>query len=72
MARVSFNTIFKVHPNGSIESIRRVKISGVIISPGIRFSPGVRFGGIDLTLYVGKEIEIDDENGIIILKGIYR
>lgn len=58
--RIDFSRIFKTHPDGSIEPLRPVRISGVRIGPGVRLGPGVRFGGIDLSLYAGKELEVEE------------
>lgn len=67
----SFWEIFKVHPDGSIEPIRIVRIGGVQFGPGVRFGRGVAFSGIDLALYIGRDLQVEEQDGIIILKGIY-
>ena len=71
MERKSFWEIFKVYPDGSIEPLRSVRIGGVQFGPGVRFGKGVSFSGIDLTLYVGRDLQIEQVNGIATLKGIY-
>lgn len=69
--RINFFDIFKVHPDGSIEPLRVVKISGVQFGPGVRFGRGVSFSGIDLSLYVGRDFLIEEMDGILIIQGIY-
>lgn len=69
--RKNFYEIFKINPDGSIEPLRRIRIGGVEFGPGVRFSRGVAFSGIDLTLYIGRDFDAEELNGILILKGIY-
>ena len=73
--RVGFSTIFKRHPDGGIEPLRPVRIGGVTLGPGVRFTPGVRFGGVDLALYAGKDLEVeegqDTVSSIVALRGAY-
>lgn len=69
--KINFYQIFTVHPDGSIEPIRRVRIGGVEFGPGVRFARGVAFSGIDLTLYIGRDFEAEDVAGVLVLKGIY-
>lgn len=69
--RVNFWQIFVLHPDGSIEPIRRVRIGGVEFGPGVKFTKGVSFGGIDLSLYIGRDFDTEEQNGVLVLKGIY-
>lgn len=69
--RINFYQIFTVHPDGNIEPIRRVRIGGVEFGSGVRFARGVSFSGIDLTLYIGRDFEAEENNGILVLTGIY-
>lgn len=69
--RMKFWQIFKVYPDGSLEPIRRIKIGGVEFGQGVRFTRGVSFSGIDLTLYMGRDFEIEEQNDVLVLKGIY-
>lgn len=67
----TFWEIFKVHPDGGIEPIKMVKIGGVQFGPGVRFGKGVSFSGVDLTLYIGHDLEVEEEGTLTIIKGIY-
>lgn len=69
--RLNFYRIFQINPDGSIEPLRIVRIGGVQFGPGVRFGRGVSFGGVDLTQYVGKDFQVEDQNGILIIIGIY-
>ena len=67
----NFYSIFKINDDGSIEPIRIVRIGGVQMSPGVRFGRGVSFGGINLFDYIGRDFEVEEENGLLIIRGIY-
>lgn len=71
MARVSFESVFRRHPDGSLEPRQRLRIGGVTIGPGVRFSRGTAFGGVDLTLYVGNDLDIETDGNVAVIKGIY-
>lgn len=69
--RINFHEIFIVNADGSIESREKIiRIGGVQFGPGAKFK-NVSFGGIDLSKYVGRDLEIRDENNIYVITGIY-
>lgn len=69
--RVPFTTLFTTHPNNSIEPVIRIRVGGVTIGPGTTITRGVYIGGIDLALYIGHDFEVDVENNVYVIKGIY-
>lgn len=69
--RLNFYQIFKINTDGSIEPLRIVRIGGVQFGPGVRFGGGVSFGGVNLAQYVGRDFQVEDQNGILIIIGIY-
>jgi len=71
MARVTFDSVFRVNPDGTIEPKQTTRIGGVTISPGITFNKGVGVGGIDLTQFINHDLEITTDNGVIVITGIY-
>ncbi len=72
MARITFDSIFIQHPDGSLEPRQRIRVGGVEFGPGVRFNRGVTFAGVDFTLFIGRDFEVDiDDRNIIVLKGIY-
>lgn len=68
--RVNFNDIFTVQ-NGVISPKVQIHINGVTMGPGISFGSGVAFGGVDLTQLVGKDLEVEVQNGVYTIKGVY-
>lgn len=65
-----FNDLFSVQ-NGAVTPKVTIHINGVTMGPGVSFGGGVLFGGVDLTQYVGKYFEIEIQNGVHIIKGVY-
>ena len=71
MARVTFDSVFKVNTDGTIEPKQTTRIGGITITPGIKFSKGIGIGGIDLTQFINRDLEITTDNGVIVITGIY-
>jgi hypothetical protein len=69
--RINFYQIFRVNTDGSIEPLRMVRIGGVQFGPGVRFGGGVSFGGINLSQYIGRDFQVEDKDGILIVTGIF-
>jgi hypothetical protein len=68
-----FWDVFQQNSNGSISPKKTIKIAGVTLSLGVSFTKGVTFGGIDFfnSNYYGKDLEIEEEGDILVIKGIY-
>ena len=69
--RIGFWDIFKENQNGSISPISTIRVGGVTLSSGVSFTKGVTFGGINFFNYYGMDLEVEEENGIKIIKGIH-
>jgi len=72
MAKVNFDSIFIQHPDGTLEPRQRIRVGGVEFGPGVRFSKGASFAGIDFTLFVEHDLEVDEENSALVIKAIYK
>ena len=72
MARVTFDSVFKKYDDGSLEPKQRIRIGGVSLGPGVRFNRGTSFAGVDFTLFVGKDLNVEEENDVLVIKGIYQ
>jgi hypothetical protein len=72
MARVTFDSIFIRHPDGSLEPKQRMRVGGVEFGPGVKFKD-TSFGGINFhdPQFFGHELEIKTDNDLIIVVGIY-
>ena len=69
--KINFYQLFKVNTDGSIEPLVVVKIGGVQFGPGVRFGKGVSFSGIDLTQYIGRDFQVENQAGVFVIKGIF-
>ncbi len=72
MSRYKFGDIFNVLPNGALTPTRQIHVNGITFGPGVTFGSGVSFGGIDFTKYQGKDIAAEEQNGILVIKGLYQ
>jgi len=69
--RINFFQIFKVNSDSSIEPSKIVRIGGVQFGPGVRFGRGVSFSGIDLSQYIGRDLLVEEQGDVLIVKGIF-
>ena len=49
-----------------------INVNGIMFSPGASFGPGVSFGGVDFHQYKYFDIEADEKEGILEIKGFYK
>jgi len=69
--RVSFSSVFQANPDGSFTPRGVVRIGGVQMGPGVAFGRGVSVGNIELAAMQGRDLEVENEGGIIVIKGHY-
>ena len=71
MARLKFDSVFLKNPDGSLTPKQRIRVGGVELSTGVTFRKGVAFGGIDFTQFIDRDIEVETDGQILVIKGIY-
>lgn len=71
MARITFDSIFKEYPDGSLEPKQRIRVGGVSFGPGVKFGQGVSFGTVDFTKFKGNDFAVDTDGDVLVIKGIY-
>ena len=69
--RVSFYQVFNVNPDGSVSPKVTVAIGGVTMGPGVAFQRGVAFAGVEIAAHVGKDLEVEQQGNVVVIKGIY-
>lgn len=69
--KYNFNEIFKENSDGSISPIKRIRVGGVTLGPGVTMRAGVAFGGVDFYQFKGHQIEADQDGEILVIKAIY-
>ena len=69
--RVSFDQVFQTNIDGSVSPKMPVFVGGVTMTPGVSFTTGVSFGGLDIASLRGKDLEVDQSNGVTTIKGHY-
>ena len=69
--RMRFWDLFRANPDGSLQPTRVVKIGGVQMDPGVKFTRGVAFSGFDLFQYYGRDLEVEIQDGVAVITGIF-
>ncbi len=69
--RVSYDQIFQVNPDGSVSPRMQVTIGGVTMGPGVAFRSGASFSGVDVASKRGKDIDIEKQGDVVVIKGFY-
>jgi hypothetical protein len=70
--RVSFQQVFQENADGSLSPLVQVQIGGITMSPGMAFGGGVSFGGVDLHELKGRDLDVEIQNGVYVIKGYFR
>jgi len=69
--RLHFFDVFSQNSDGSLTPKMMIKIGGVEFGPGVFFTPGVMFGGVNIFQYIGKDIAIEKQRDLSVIKGFY-
>ena len=69
--RVRFNEIFQENEQGMITPKQRIRVGGISFGPGVSFGAGVAFGGVNFHEYKGHDLEVEERDGVVVIKGIY-
>ncbi|MEJ0056506.1 MAG: hypothetical protein WDN75_13155 [Bacteroidota bacterium] len=69
--KVHFDEIFSVRRNGIITPRVVVRINGQTMGPGVNFGKGISFGGVDLEEFIDSFLEVENQNGVRVIKGFY-
>ncbi len=67
---VRFEHLFNVI-SGVITPKYVVSINGNLLKPGETYGTGVCYGGVNLSQYIGKEIEVEREEDVFVIRGPY-
>jgi len=70
--RYGFREIFQENDDGSITPKIHIKIGSTTMGPSITFRKGIAFGGIDIFDFKGLDIEANEDDGVLVLKGFYK
>ncbi|MDE6078964.1 MAG: hypothetical protein K2G35_02755 [Duncaniella sp.] len=65
-----YSELFSIE-NGAVTPKVPIHINGITMGPGVSFGRGVLFGGVDLTALIGKDLEVEIQNGVYIITGYY-
>lgn len=71
MPKVSFDSIFKINEDGSLEALQRTRIGGATFGSGAKFRKGVSLSGVDFTQFIGHDFEVETDGDVLVIKAIY-
>jgi hypothetical protein len=69
--RVPFSQVFSQNPDGTVTPRSQVTIGGVTMGPGVTFTRGVAFSGIDIASMAGRDLEVEYQGQVVVVKGVY-
>jgi hypothetical protein len=69
--RISFSQLFRELPEGGFSPVRHTKIRGVDLKPGLWIGEGMGIVGVDLGTLAGRDLEVEMEQGVAVLKAAY-
>lgn len=70
-SRQNFWTLFQQTSNNKLTPRVILNVNGVVIGPGIMLGPGSYVGGIDFHKIIGRDIAVEIQNNVYIVKGYY-
>lgn len=68
--RKRYSELFNMD-NGAITPKVPIHINGITMGPGVSFGGEVLFGGVDLSQLIGKDLEVEMQDGVYVIKGYY-
>ena len=69
--QTKFFECFRQNWDGSLEPLRKIKIGGLKMDLGVKLGEGVLFGGIDLHLFIGRNLSVIKQPDCWTIVGIY-
>lgn len=69
--RVSFSHLFTSLPDGAISPVRKTRVRGVDLKPGLWIGEGISVRGVELHGLKGRDLEVEVEGGISLVKAAY-
>ena len=72
MKKYRFLEIFKEEPDGSLTTIRKIKVNGVIFNIDTSFTNTICIGGINFHMFKHLDIAVEEMDNLLIIKGFYK
>ena len=69
--RLPFAQLFTALPDGSFSPVRKARIRGIDLKPGLWIGDGVQIFDLDLATLRGREFEVDLQQGVAVVKAAY-
>ena len=69
--RYRFDEVFQTNTDGSLTPRRPIHVNGVTFGYGVTFNRGVAFGGVDFFNFLNQDIEAEESNDTLDIRGFY-
>jgi hypothetical protein len=71
--KYSFDQIFRENKKDKTLTPKvHIKVGPASFGPGVTFGPGVSFGGVNFFDFKGLDIEAEEEDNVLVIKGFYK
>lgn len=76
MVRVSFDTIFEIIDDNTLELKTSIRVGGISVfinmeAKPIQFVNGAYLGGVDFNLFRNRDLGVETDGDVFVIKGIY-
>lgn len=69
--RISFSNLFTSLPDGAISPLRKARIRGIDLKPGLWIGEGVTIFEFEVVGLKGRDLEVEVDQGITLVKAAY-
>jgi hypothetical protein len=69
--RVSFTQLFTALPDGAVSPLRKARIRGIDLKPGLWMGEGISVLGVDIDRLKGRDLEVEMDQGVTLVKAVY-
>lgn len=69
--RIPFSNLFTSLPDGSFSPLRKARIRGIDLKPGLWIGEGVTIFELEVIGLRGRDLEVEVDQGITLVKAAY-
>jgi hypothetical protein len=69
--RIPFSNLFEINLNGAIAPKREMRFHGHVLKPGHSLKLGQGLGDLNISAYLGKDLEVKEQEDAMVIVGFY-
>jgi len=66
-----FDNVFIRNADGSVTTRTTIRVGGITVGANTILRQGQTIAGLDFTQFIGRQLQVEIENGVYVIKGIY-